>query len=246
MITPSQSKIIQMFSDLTFDEERHLYYWKGRQIPYSVTGLVKQHIIPFDADNMSHWSALKQSKLTGVPVTAHELKKKWQNISIGACELGTKVHKFMEDFTGLETPTCGQEVAGIKYIKSLEGQYRISFRELRAYSREFDYAGTMDLPLLVLGNETEEYCIDDYKTNGDLFKSYDMMKPPFDYLDSSAYNQYQLQLSYYQIMLEEYNIKITNRRLVHLKADGEFVIYPLWDFTNELRDYIKLNKRQAA
>lgn len=237
MITTTQSRIIQVFSDLDFNEEKHLYYWKGQQVPFSVTGLVKRHIIPFDADNMSHWSALKESRNTGVTVTAHELRKRWQNISIGACELGTNVHKFMERFTGIESPTCPQEEAGIKYIKSLKGKYKISFRELRAYSNRYNYAGTMDLPLLIIGPK-EEYCIDDYKTNGDLFKAYEMMKPPFEYLEATPYNQYQLQLSYYKIMLEDVGMKIAETRLVHLRADAEYKIYPLGDFTGELRDYM--------
>lgn len=241
-----------MFSDLSFDSQRHLYFWKGVRVPYSVTGFIKQFIPPFNGDKVVYngktiadLTAAKQSRETGVEITAHELRRKWQLINTTACELGTKTHSFLENFTGIETPTTPQEIAGIKYIKSLEGQYAISFRELRAYSQKFDIAGTMDIPLQVLGNDKEEFVIDDYKTTGDLFKAYDYMLEPFTYLESSAYNHYQIQLSLYQIMLEEVGLCIANRRLVHLKADGEFKIHPLWDFTPQLKDYMRFKKKAA-
>lgn len=253
MLTDTQAKVLQMFSDLSFDSQRHLYFWKGYPVPYSVTGLVKQFVPKFNADkviyngkSIADLSAAKQSRETGVYVSAHELKRKWQLINSTACELGTKVHKFMENYTGLETPTLPQEVAGIKYIQSLKGQYAISFRELRAYSQEFNFAGTMDIPLQVLGNDIEQFVIDDYKTTGDLFKAYDYMLEPFTYLESSAYNHYQIQLSLYQVMLEEVGVNIVNRRLVHLKADGEFEINPLWDFSGMLKDYLRSKKMKAA
>lgn len=240
----TDQEILQMFSDLTFDSRRHLYYWKGNRVPYSVSGLVDKHVEKFNPDkiiysgkSLAELSARKLSLSEGREVTVHELKHKWQTINKTACELGTDVHDFMEHFTGIETPRNPQEKAGIEYIKSLSNKYIISFRELRAYSVEFNYAGTMDIPLKIVGQDA--YVIDDYKTNGDLFKSYDMLKPPFDYLQATAYNKYQLQLSYYQIMLEEIGLNVINRRIVYLKADGTYRIFDLVDFTKELRYYLK-------
>lgn len=233
-------QVKQMFSDLTFDSQRHLYYWKGIRVPYSVSGIVNMFYEKFNADKMSIGSARKQTLETGIRVTPHELRHKWQTINQRACDLGTSVHDFMEKFTGMESPRCPQEEAGIKYIRDLGGKYIISFRELRAYSRKYNYAGTMDIPLQVIGKD--EYIIDDYKTNGDLFKAYDYLKPPFEYLESSAYNKYQIQLSLYQIMLEEVGLKIVDRRIVYLKADGEYKIYPLDDYTSDLKKWLKYNK----
>lgn len=235
MLSTTQSRVIQMFSDLSFDNQKHLYYWKGVRVPYSVTGLIKKFIPPFNELKILPLSAAKVSKAENREVTVHELKRRWQLINTTACELGTRTHNFLEHYTGLETPTSPQEIAGVKYIKDLKGQYEISFRELRAYSEKYGYAGTMDIPLKVVGKE--EYVIDDYKTTGDLFKAYDYMFNPFSYLESSAYNHYQLQLSYYKIMLEDIGMKIVGTRLVHLMADGEYRIYPLYDFSKELRKY---------
>jgi len=239
VVKGAYTHILKAYSYLTFDENKHIYYWKGLRVPLSVTGLVKQHVPKFDADKILPYSAMKASREEGRTVSTHELRRRWQLINENACNLGTRVHKFMENYTGIETPSLPQEEAGIKYIRDLEGKYSISFRELRAYSREFNYAGTMDLPLEVIGSNG--YVVDDYKTTGDLFKAYDNLYPPFEYLESSAYNHYQLQLSYYQIMLEEVGLRIENRRLIHLKADGEYRIYDLQDYTKELKDYMKRN-----
>jgi len=229
-----------MFSDLSFDSRKHLYYWKGIKVPYSVSGIVNMFVNKFDAEKMLPGSARKASKEEGREVTVHELRHRWQTINQTACTLGTNVHDFMEKFTGIESPRCPQEVAGINYIRDLAGKYIISFRELRAYSREFNYAGTMDIPLMAVGKN--EYVIDDYKTNGDLFKSYDTLKEPFEFLTSSAYNKYQIQLPLYQIMLEEIGLNVVDRRVVHLKADGTYTIYPLQDFTSDLRHWLKHNR----
>lgn len=240
----AEHQIKQMFSGLSFDSRKHLYYWKGVRVPYSVSGLVDKLVNKFDPDKVVYGnksliqlSASKASRQEGREVSVHELRHKWQTTNKTACALGTSVHDFMEKFSGLETPRCPQEVAGVKYIKSLAGKYTISFRELRAYSREFNYAGTMDIPLRVIGRD--EYIIDDYKTNGDLFKAYDYLKEPFDYLEATAYNKYQIQLSLYQIMLEEIGLNVVDRRLVYLKADENYKIYPLQNFTSDLKYWLK-------
>ena len=248
MLNTTQARILKKFSDLKFEPVKHQYFLAGQYLP-SVTGLIKRHFPPFNKDQMIKTrkgtfsllalSAMKASREEGREITTHELERKWQLINTNACDLGHKVHKFLEDYTGIEVPSLPQEVAGIKYLNSLKGKYKISFRELRAYSKKYTYAGTMDLPLEVIGSSKESFIISDYKTNGDLFKAYDYMYPPFETLEASLFNADQLQLSYYQIILEEAELNIIDRTIIHLKADGEFKTYHLYDFTQELKDYMK-------
>ena len=61
------------------------------------------------------------------------------------------------------------------------------------------------------------------------------MLPPFDMLDDSPYNHYQIQLSYYQILLQQLGFRISDRMLVWLKPEGGFEIYNTSDFTNTLK-----------
>ncbi len=72
-----------------------------------------------------------------------------------------------------------------------------------------------------------------------------MLRPPFAYLANHPYNKYQLQLSYYQLILEEIGCHISRRLLVYLRADETYQIYELFDFTKQLESYIEENKIAA-
>lgn len=236
-MTTTEDRILALFSDLKFEEERHIYRLNGQILP-SVTRLVANHTPKFEENKMAYYSSIKESRIREREVKPDELIGEWKITREEACTLGHNTHKFMENFTGIETPRTPQEEAGVKYIKDLEGKYRVSFRELRAYSREFKFAGTMDLPLEVIGSNA--FVIDDYKTNNaDLFKSYNKLYAPFEYLEASTYNKFQLQLNYYQVILEEWGLGVLNRRVVHLKSDGSYRIYELLDLTEEIRDHLR-------
>ena len=242
--TDIERHIKSSFKDLKFDKSVHSYSIEIEgsliRLP-SVSSIIKDLTPEFNKAKILPASA----RLQNIPV--HELDFQWREKNRIACELGHQTHDFLEKYTGLETPVTPHERAGISYIRSLEGKYRISFRELRAYSRKYLYAGTMDLPLEEI--QGTGYEIADYKTNGtDLFKAYDLLKAPFAYLEASAFNKYQIQLSLYQLMLEEIGLRITNRRLVHLREDGNYKVYDLIDLTDELKPYLecRLKNRKAA
>ncbi len=248
--TEVEKHIYNSFKDLKFDKARHLYSTivSGRLIYLpSVSSKVESHANKFDphkrigSTTLLEASARKASKERGELISPEQLQGEWIRTNKEACDLGHRTHDFLERFTGVQIPSTPQEKAGVKFIRSLMGKYRVSFRELRAYSREFLYAGTMDLPLEQV--EGGYFEIADYKTNGDLFKSYGYLKPPFTYMEASPYNKYQLQLSYYQIMLEEIHLPISDRKLIHLRDDEEYVVYPLVDLTSELKDYMKFNQK---
>lgn len=242
MLTSTQRRILNLFSDLIFMEDRHQYYLHGKNLP-SVSSIVRKFFPPFDEKKMLPLSAAKASREEGKSISPEQLKQRWTKINEDACALGHKTHKFLENYTGLELPSSPQEKAGIEYLRSLKGKYAISFRELRAYSKEFSYAGTMDLPLQVLGNEAEQFIISDYKTNKDLFKAYEYLYPPFESMEASPFNGDQIQLSLYQIMLEEAGLNIVDRTIIHLREDGSHKIFPLWDLTSILRDYLKTESK---
>lgn len=239
--TETELRLKAKFNDLVFDKKRHSYsIWRNNRYVYlpSVSSIVSGLTPRFNVETILPLSAEKATREEGRIVTKEELGRRWKQINRVACNLGTRTHRFMERFTGFETPSSVQEEAGVKYIKSLGGKYRISFRELRAYSERYNYAGTMDLPLEVVGKSS--FVIADYKTNAsDLFKAYDFMNPPFDSLEATSYNKIQIQLGLYQIMLEDEGLNIAGRHLVHLKGDGNFRVFELFDLTLQLRDYLK-------
>ena len=219
-----------VFSDLKFDNQRHLYFVNNINYP-SVSSKVEKHAPKFDAEKRLPLSAKKEG------VTIDELRRKWQTTNKDACDLGHEVHEFLENFTGIETPKLPQEKAGIQFFLDISKEYEIISREVKMYSRLYKYAGTADL--LLYHKPTKKIILADYKTNKDLFKFHnEYLHNPFQYLECTPYNKYQLQLSYYQIMLEEVGIKISDRMLVYLKIDGTYTIFNTYDFTKQLQELI--------
>lgn len=231
-----QQKLKNAFSELNFDQKRHLYFLEGENLP-SVSKLVESHAEKFDE---AYWLPKKTAKLrrtTEPNITEHELKHRWQTKNQLACDLGHTTHDFLENYTGIESPVLPQQIAGIKFFKDVLKDWEIVARELRMFSRRYRYAGTMDL--LLRHRKTGKYVVADYKTNEDLFKEFNFLKPPFEYLACSPYNKYQLQLSYYQILLEDIGVPISERVLVYLMADGTYKCYPLYDYTEYLREILQ-------
>lgn len=238
MLTKLQHRINTVFSDLKFDSQRHLYFLDNINYP-SVSSLVEKHSSKFDAEAILPYSVAKIEKETKEVLTVDELRAKWKKINEDACNLGTETHNFMESFTGIETPTTPQQKAGVKFIYDYSNEYEIVFRELRMFTRKYKYAGTEDL--ILEHKKTRHIIPADYKTNKDLFKVYKRMPllAPFNFLEATAYNKIQLQLSYYQIMLEEEaKMKIEDRLLVYLGSDGNYKIYHTYDYTDMLKKYL--------
>lgn len=226
-----------MFSDLIFEEQRHLYFVDD--IPYpSVSKLVSEHAPKFNAEFILPHSAKKNN--TTVP----ELRKKWKDYNKERCDIGTNTHSFLEKYNGLQTPRNGYEQAGASFIKDMSVDHEIIFREIRMYSRKYKYAGTEDL--ILMNKHTGDIIAADYKTNVDLFKCYkgQTLYEPFETLESTPYNKIQLQLSYYQIMLEEANCTVSDRILVHLKPEGTYKIFHTLDLTKELKSHMS-NKKSS-
>jgi CRISPR/Cas system-associated exonuclease Cas4 (RecB family) len=225
-----QEKLVSAFSSLTFEEERHLYFWEGQRVRKSVSGLVEEHVPEFDEAKWLPICAKKEK------ITEHELKHRWQTTNKEACVLGTETHNFLEFYDGTKTPSTPQERAGVKFLLDILKEYTIIAKEVRMYSLNYKFAGTADL--LLKHRETGEIVLADYKTNKDIFKTFGLMLPPFRYLENHPFNHYQLQLSYYQIMLEDIGIQISKRLIVYLKADETYRVFETVDFTTYLRDYL--------
>lgn len=233
------TKLNTVFSDLKFDSQRHLYFVKGKNFP-SVSRLVESHSPKYDAELWLPRSVDKYNRENPTtPKTIAQLRQEWKKINEDACDLGHETHDFMERFTGVQTPKTPQQKAGVKFFKDYIKDYDIVFRELRMRSLKYEYAGTEDL--ILQHKKTHDIITADYKTNKDLFKSFRgvFLHPPFDNMEMNPYNKIQIQLSYYQIMLEEIGLKVEDRWLVYLRADGEYRIFKLWNFTETLKQYME-------
>lgn len=84
-------------------------------------------------------------------------------------------------------------------------------------------------------------CLVTHNTNKELRKDYSrntnkMLLPPFDDLYDESLGLYTLQLSCYQIPLEDIGLKVIGRRIVHLHDDGEYELVKIPDVTEKLRN----------
>lgn len=227
-----KNKVEWMFSDLVFEEERHLYFINGSPLP-SVSSLIKGHETFVDFKAISKAVAIRDNK------SQAQVVGEWDKIKNDACALGTATHNYAEFYDGTQEPQNELQHAAKKFFDELPEYYEILFKELRMYSREFKYAGTADL--ILLDKRTNTLVIADFKTNKDLWKSYQMLQSPFEHLEQNNFNKYQFQLSYYQIMLEQTHYEVSNRVIIWLQRNGEYSIHQTEDYTKDLRKCL-LNK----
>ena len=109
-----------------------------------------------------------------------------------------------------------------------------------------DYAGTFDL-LWYYKHPTDDsksgLIILDYKSNASLTNSFSRnngkyFTAPFEDMYDEALSSYKLQLSAYQLPLEDIGLKVIGRRIIWLKDDGDYELIPIDDYTGKLREVL--------
>jgi ATP-dependent exoDNAse (exonuclease V) beta subunit len=225
-----QNYIIDYFKGLAFIEDTHKYSINAKSISISVSGLIKKYVKEFDANYVSKQLSIKTN------VLQKDILDKWKKIADDSCERGNEAHKFGEKyiFDNSIKPTTKLEEAIVKFWNELPEHIIPVCSELQMYHKTIMFAGTADILLHNTLNDT--YIICDYKTNIDIFKNFQNKKmlAPFNNLLDCAYNKYQLQLSYYQILFEQTGYKVSSRKLIWLKDDGNYEMYDMTDYTDVL------------
>ena len=223
------NKIIEFFKELSFEEKTHLYKVNGVPIKNSVSGKIKQYYKPFNREVISYHSAKKNG------VSQEELLKDWDNKRDISIIKGNKAHLFGElyPFNRNLRPQSKFDIAIMKFWNDLPEHIIPIIMEARMYHKEDLYAGTADGTLY--NTITGKYILIDYKTNIDIFKNYkgQTMLAPFEHLLDNPFNKYQIQLSYYQILIEQIEgIEVSSRKLVWLRPTGEYELYDTENFTH--------------
>lgn len=225
------TKIKSPFNNLTFEEKKHKYFVEGTPIKKSVSGLITQFYEEFNAEIVAPYSAAK------VGVTTEEILAQWATINQESRDRGHRVHNFGElyQFDRSLKPSCPQEEAIVAFWKSIPEHIIPVAAELRMYHFKYLFAGTADI--ILFDTKTQTYIIADYKTNKDLFKNYKgkTMTGPFSHLLDNPLNHYVIQLSYYQLLLEQVGVKVTKRVIIWLGLDSKFSMINTDDVTDILR-----------
>jgi hypothetical protein len=249
-----EEKVRDTFSDLQFYVKQHKYTVKGNSFE-SVSNLIKNFVKEFEAEKIAPYSAKKEG------ISTKKVLKNWKKISKKACKFGTRVHDFGERYAsnryGLQTNAsfkfvnqhlkkgeilAPQELALIKFWEDKPDYIVPIILELRMFSEEFGFAGTADL--ILLDTRDMSLIIGDYKTNKDLYKQYKNQKllGIFSSLEDMPINKYQIQLSYYQILLKQAGFHISRRFVVWLKEDATYEVINTADFTEQLTETLHKNK----
>lgn len=233
-----KDRILDFFKDLSFDERNHLYKVNNTKINSSVSKIIKNFVDPFDSYKVS----LRVSKNTNV--SQKELLKKWKKEKDQACNKGKNVHLFGEHYPFDKNLKAKDnlEKAIVKFWNDLPRTVVPVMTELKMYHKKYLFAGTADI--LLYNTITKKFIIADYKTNKDLFKNYKNKKMLglFNNLLDCPYNKYQLQLSFYQILLEQVGLEVSSRKLIWLTPTSNYKLYSTDNYTSLLKDYLKYNK----
>lgn len=227
--------IDQFFEGLEFEESSHRYSLNNKPFSISVSGIVNKFVKPFDIYNKSLEIAEREGRCQ------EDILQEWEYKRNKACELGTNVHLFGEQYTfnkGLK-PNNGYEKAIVKFFNVIPEWVIPAKVELKMYHKKYLFAGTCDT--LLYNTRTENWIITDYKTNEDLLKNYggQGLLGCFSDLLENNLNKYQIQLNLYQILFEQTGFKIEERRIIHLLPDGEFMNYKTEDYTDRLQYYLE-------
>lgn len=197
-------------------------------------------------------------------MTPEEILAQWKKKSEDACSKGTERHEFGEScfyymtgqydkilpaFKDRLTSDGGfeskypEEDAVVKMYQDMPRCYIPILAETKVYDANLGYAGTFDILFYydaeLNGRSDEEsgLFIMDWKTNEDLYKNFkeEKLLPPFDGLLDRPLSLYILQLSLYQICLENIGFKTAGRRILWLKPEGVYDKIKLEEFTQALR-----------
>lgn len=232
-------KILDYFKELTFKEKEHQYLCNDLPLKISVSGLIKQYKHPVNWDLVLRNTAKKRG------ITIEEVSQEWKKAADIGCERGNKAHIFGE-FHALDRtlePKTGYDRAIMKFWEDLPEHIVPLILEVKMYHKQYMFAGTADI--LLYNTKNGNLYLGDYKTNGDLFKNFASQKmvEPFKDLLCCSFNHYQLQLSYYQILLEQIpGVKISGRKLIWIKEDGTYLLYNTEDYTEILKQELKIKK----
>jgi len=206
--------ISDYFSKLQYDGFFHKYTCEGR-IMTSVSKIVKAFIAPVN------WNVKAEGVAYRKNTTVTLVKKDWDYEREISIVKGHKTHSFGELLgPGCRPPETNQERALLKFWSNVDKQRYIRVaREIRMYHKKLFFSGTCDF--LLYDTWTNTFILGDYKTNKDLFKNYMGKKLlfPFDMLLDNPLSHYEIQLSLYEILIEQVQIPVSERWVIWLMND---------------------------
>lgn len=262
-----REKIKESFGGIIFKEDTHQYFLplsSGKQVELDCVSNMTHKYVPH-----VDWDAVCQSKADKLGLDYETVRRRWDYNNSKATNSGTHVHEYGESwfyFSRGEVDKVipyfkrqierGFFLPNSKKEEAVESFYNWFFKqeclypvlaETQVYTDR--YAGTFDLLGYYkhpLDDSKSGLIILDFKTNNSLVSDYNrqygvMLSNPFGDLYNEDTSLYTLQLSLYQIALENIGLKVIGRRLIWLKEDGTYELIKLNNETKRLREDIWKN-----
>lgn len=173
-----------------------------------------------------------------------EILASWRKTNIASTTKGTNYHSYKEEVSknrGYEiNPYTGQKMKTYHYNRKSDYNeslifdlYKLSdgfYPELLVWNDYYKVAGQADKVFISTIGDQRFVDIDDYKTNKkieiesyfDRAGGYRMMKPPVAHLMDCNLQHYELQISCYAFLLEQFGFQVNNLAFHHFEEE-----YPL-------------------
>ena len=106
-----------------------------------------------------------------------------------------------------------------------------------------NYSGTFDMLFAYKHKGVWKLAIYDWKTNASLENTFNrdkfnMLLHPFGHLINESFSIYTIQLSCYQIGIQQLGYEIADRKIIWLKEDGSYEKFSVDDVTKELKSVL--------
>lgn len=183
---------------ISFNEETHTYEVDGDKTYTSVTTLLSSWFKPFDSDKAIQ-CIRKNKNPTYESMTDDEIKELWKRDGELAAELGTALHKKIENYLQ------GEEVVGetdfhhfLTFIQDFP--LKVKCAEWRLFDASIKLIGTIDC---VSENEDGTLTIYDWKRTRSVNKGAGSCQHPLlRHIPATNYWKYTLQLNMYRHLVE--------------------------------------------
>lgn len=208
MLNLVQNLLQEKFSEIEFNEEKHIYKVKSDEY-ISTTGLLKQYAPEFNTDEVSK----KVSNKTGL--SQESIIQDWKEKGDNGREIGTALHKYIENNI-LNLPQekplvldSNLELLNKKIIQfekfkhdHLTGKIVVG-SEIIVYDEDYKLAGTIDC--LLFDPIKNIFWFVDWKSNKKISESnkWSNLLPPLQKYENSDLIKYSLQLSIYRYIVEK-------------------------------------------
>lgn len=262
-----RKKILDNFNNkLVFVEGTHQYFLGD--VEYECVSNITHRFQSFDREKQLDICAEKAKKFPDYKyygMTREEISEQWNQHSSVACDAGTETHEFGESMfyymigeddkilpsaknkfkNGKPAPSTPKEEQVVKFWNDLPEYLIPVLAETKVFNQiGTPYAGTFDILFYYYKEDdldNQGLVIYDYKTNEKLKSGfYTPMRYPFENMIDESLSLYTLQLSLYQIPLEEIGLKVKTRRIIWLQED-KYTIIKIPDVIDKLKKALNFN-----